>query len=53
MRVALRGALRFTFHCFTADDLEFFWFLYFVGWLLGFVCFVFHDFGINLVVLRS
>ena len=28
MRVALRGASRFTFHCFTAGDLEF---------LLGFV----------------
>ncbi len=52
MRVALRGALRFTSHRFTAGDLNFFW--GFGCWL--FVCvvwFVFHDFEIIVVVLRS
>ena len=51
--------LRFiTFHRFTAGDLDVFGglCLFFVWCLFGFgclVCFAFHDFGINLVFLRS
>ena len=57
MREAMRGYTRPTFHRFTARDLDLFWGVWvlfvFFCLVVGSVFVAFHDFEINLVVLRS